>query len=126
MQALLQAICGRRPRMEDAFSAIPFLLELPVPPGSGSEIYPARLTSESQKGSTEIGEGDCSSHGPQAVAGTPAASTTPPGGPPGSPAMMHPSPPLPGLPAAMQVGVLITSWPAASCAHTRPPAQPVR
>ena len=35
--------------MEDAFSAIPFLLELPVPPGKGDEIYPARMSTESHK-----------------------------------------------------------------------------
>lgn len=40
-----KAICGRRPRMEDAYTAVPFLLEVPVPVTkiSESEILPARI-----------------------------------------------------------------------------------
>ena len=59
----IKAICGRRPRMEDAFSAIPFLLELPVPQFAShqSEIYPARMGNDAPKpehsGSADAGLG---------------------------------------------------------------------
>ena len=59
----IKAICGRRPRMEDAFSAIPFLLEVPVPQfaSAQSEIYPARMGPDSAKseqtGSADVGLG---------------------------------------------------------------------
>lgn len=40
-----KAICGRRPKMEDAYTAIPFLLEVPVPAGQlcVSELIPPRI-----------------------------------------------------------------------------------
>ncbi|KAL3136546.1 hypothetical protein ABBQ38_005793 [Trebouxia sp. C0009 RCD-2024] len=40
-----KAICGRRPKMEDAYTAIPFLLEVPVPADQLciSELIPPRI-----------------------------------------------------------------------------------
>jgi len=40
-----KAICGRRPKMEDAYTAIPFLLEVPVPADQFcvSELIPPRI-----------------------------------------------------------------------------------
>ena len=40
-----KAICGRRPKMEDAYTAIPFLLEVPVPADQlhVSELIPPRI-----------------------------------------------------------------------------------
>lgn len=40
-----KAICGRRPKMEDAYTAIPFLLEVPIPQSQGivSELIPPRI-----------------------------------------------------------------------------------
>ena len=42
-----KAICGRRPKMEDAYTAIPFLLEVPVPADQlcVSELIPPRIAS---------------------------------------------------------------------------------
>lgn len=44
----MQAICGRRPRMEDAYTAIPFLLEVPVPADclSQMDILPPRIATQ--------------------------------------------------------------------------------
>jgi hypothetical protein len=39
----LQAICGARPRMEDAYTAVPFLLEVPVPGGAQEDLIPPRI-----------------------------------------------------------------------------------
>ena len=67
--------------MEDAFSAIPFLLELPVPqfPSHQSEIYPARMGGDSAKpehsGSADAGLGALA-----AAAAAAAASEGPNGG----------------------------------------------
>ena len=38
-----KAICGRRPRMEDAYTAVPFLLEVPVVPHGGCDVLPPRV-----------------------------------------------------------------------------------
>ena len=40
-----KAICGRRPRMEDAYTAVPFLLEVPVPADTQplGELIPSRI-----------------------------------------------------------------------------------
>lgn len=40
-----KAICGRRPKMEDAYTAIPFLLEVPIPGGQlgMNELIPPRI-----------------------------------------------------------------------------------
>ena len=43
-----KAICGRRPKMEDAYTAIPFLLEVPVPADQlcVSELIPPRIATQ--------------------------------------------------------------------------------
>lgn len=43
-----KAICGRRPKMEDAYTAIPFLLEVPVPADQFyvSELIPPRIATQ--------------------------------------------------------------------------------
>lgn len=38
-----KAICGARPRMEDAYTAVPFLLEVPISDGPPEERLPTRI-----------------------------------------------------------------------------------
>ena len=49
-----KAICGRRPKMEDAYTAIPFLLEVPVPADQlcVSELIPPRIATHVRTAST--------------------------------------------------------------------------
>ena len=49
-----KAICGRRPRMEDAYTAVPFLLEVPLRRGAGlgdGELLPPRVAAHVRSGS---------------------------------------------------------------------------
>jgi len=65
-----KAICGRRPKMEDAYTAIPFLLEVPVPADQFcvSELIPPRIATH-VKTASSASEHDAS----EAQTGTEAA-----------------------------------------------------
>ena len=57
-----KAICGRRPRMEDAYTAIPFLMEVPVPANrlAQPDILPPRIATQvksASNSSASDGEG---------------------------------------------------------------------
>lgn len=39
----VKAVCGRRPRMEDAYTAFPFLVEVPVLPDACPDLIPSRI-----------------------------------------------------------------------------------
>ena len=49
-----KAICGRRPRMEDAYTAVPFLLEVPVPADTQplGELIPSRIATHIRSAGT--------------------------------------------------------------------------
>jgi len=55
----VQAICGRRPRMEDAYTAFPFLLEVPVPADclSQVDILPPRIATQVSRAPAPGGQG---------------------------------------------------------------------
>lgn len=63
-----KAICGRRPKMEDAYTAIPFLLEVPVPADQlcVSELIPPRIATHVRTASHGP-EHDASESHPDAV-----------------------------------------------------------
>ena len=73
-----KAICGRRPRMEDAYTAIPFLLEVLVPAdvlGHTTDILPPRIathvrSANSSPGSSVSDQGDAPSQERPRVADT--------------------------------------------------------
>ena len=76
-----KAICGRRPRMEDAYTAVPFLLEVPVVPHGGGDVLPPRVAAHvrSTPTSPTASGGDRStSTTDDAAAGTTTALTRPP------------------------------------------------
>lgn len=70
-----KAICGRRPKMEDAYTAIPFLLEVPVPADQFcvSELIPPRIATH-VKTASSASEHDAS----EAHTGTEAAAAAAP------------------------------------------------
>ena len=64
-----KAICGRRPRMEDAYTAVPFLLEVAVPADLAQEdLLPPRIATavKSQPGSPSGSEGSGAEGSPEA------------------------------------------------------------
>ena len=69
-----KAICGRRPKMEDAYTAIPFLLEVPIPAGQlgVNELIPPRIATHVKSASSLTSEQEGSeTHSIGDASGTP-------------------------------------------------------
>ncbi len=71
-----KAICGRRPKMEDAYTAIPFLLEVPVPADQFcvSELIPPRIATHVKASEHDASEPHT---GPEAAAAAAPQSSSP-------------------------------------------------
>lgn len=77
-----KAICGRRPKMEDAYTAIPFLLEVPIPAGQlgVNELIPPRIATH-VKTAAAVGPDNDSSQASHSTSGDAAGLCHTPQGP---------------------------------------------